>query len=385
MRMKHKSLSTTLLVSSLFYAHLYAAQTLPTIGYSCSANQSTYPCQAYAFYRASAPNYLDLASVGDLFSVSRLMISNPSNISSPTSSLIPNQPLFIPLSCSCNFINASITISFGNLTYTIKKGDTFFYVSTNLYQRLTTYQSVEVVNPSLIPTQLKIGVNVIFPIFCKCPNITQVQKQIDYLISYVFQPTDNLSYVASFFGSTIQSIIDVNEDDIKPFEAIFIPVSNLPKLKQPIVPSQSHGDKRGKTVLGLAIGLGICGLLLALDIGFRGYGEMFVKQVSGKEVRGEAGRRDEREEGKEVKVNLIADVADCLDKYRVYGVRELRQATDGFDQRWLIEGDVYKGCIDGGIVAIKKMKWNACEELKILQKVNIWKLVSFCYSFGLFG
>lgn len=307
------------------------------------------------------------------------MISNPSNISSPTSSLLPNQPLFIPLSCSCNFINTSITLSFANLTYAIKKGDTFFYVSTNLYQRLTTYQSVEVVNPSLIPTQLKIGVNVIFPIFCKCPNVSQVQNQINYFISYVFQPTDNLSYVASLFGSTIQSIIVVNgANDIKPYETIFIPVSDLPKLKQPIVPSPSYGNKRGKTVLGLAIGLGVCGFLLIFVAGFWGYRERFARGERQREKTEEVGRRDKDEEEK---VNLIADVSDCLDKYRVFGMEELRRATDGFDQRSLIEGDVYKGCIDGGVVAIKKMKWNAYEELKILQKVNhgnLVKLEGFC-------
>ena len=74
---------------------------------------------------------------------------------------------------------------------------------------------------------------------------------------------------------------------------------------------------------------------------------------------------------KEVDLSLIADVSGCLDKYRVFGIEELREATDGFDERWVIQGSVYKGCINGELYAIKKMKWNACEELKILQKVNL--------------
>ncbi|KAI3795928.1 hypothetical protein L1987_38589 [Smallanthus sonchifolius] len=36
---------------------------------------------------------------------------------------------------------------------------------------------------------------------------------------------------------------------------------------------------------------------------------------------------------------------------------------------WRI-GLVFKGCIDGRCFAIKKMKWNACEELKMLQNVS---------------
>ncbi|KAK9287797.1 hypothetical protein L1049_016237 [Liquidambar formosana] len=85
--------------------------------------------------------------------------------------------------------------------------------------------------------------------------------------------------------------------------------------------------------------------------------------------------------GKGMEVNLMADVSDCLDKYRVFGIEELVNATDGFSESCLIQGSVYKGCIDGEVYAIKKMKWNACEELKILQKVNhgsLVKLEGFC-------
>ncbi|XVF38333.1 hypothetical protein REPUB_Repub20aG0092300 [Reevesia pubescens] len=77
----------------------------------------------------------------------------------------------------------------------------------------------------------------------------------------------------------------------------------------------------------------------------------------------------------------MADVSDCLDKYKVFKIEELREATDYFTETCLIQGSVYKGSIDGDIYAIKKMKWNACEELKILQKVNhgnLVKLEGFC-------
>jgi hypothetical protein len=227
------------LVSSLFFFLSYSnilhhLQAQPsTQGFTCPANQRSFPCQTYAFYRASAPNFLDLASIGDLFSVSRLMISKPSNISSPTSPLIPNQPLFVPLSCSCNTINISTSISSANITYTIKEGNTFYIVSTKYFQNLTTYQSVELFNPTLIPELLDIGVEVIFPIFCKCPHQTQLQNKVNYLVSYVFQPSDNLSSVASTFGVETQSIVDVNGNNIQPYDTIFVPVYQLPQLAQP--------------------------------------------------------------------------------------------------------------------------------------------------------
>lgn len=334
-----------------------------------------------------APDFLDLASIGDLFSISRLKISIPSNISSPNATLIPDQSLLVPIDCSCNTVNSSITISYAGLNYTIKSGNTFYLVSTHHFQNLTTYQSVEVVNPTLIPTNLPIGVNVVFPIFCKCPNSTQLENGVNFLISYVFQPSDNLSAIASRFGSTTQSIIDVHGNSIGPNDTVFVPVSRLPNITQPIAPPLVTGSgrktERKGAIIGLGIGLGICGLLLILVCGLWFYREGLMKTREGKYRDEEKHKLDKRGKGfmKGEEVNLMADVSGCLDKYKVYGIDELRAATDEFDERCIIQGSVYKGSIDGELYAIKKMKWNAYEELKILQKVNHGNLVrleGFC-------
>ncbi|GAY35867.1 hypothetical protein CUMW_019060 [Citrus unshiu] len=238
MRNKSQCLSFSFLVFFFFFFlfSCHQSQAQPsTTGYTCSANQTTYPCRTYAFYRASAPDFLELASIADLFSVSRCMISEPSNISSPSSPLIQNQPLFVPITCSCNTLNPSYTISFANLSYTIKSGDTFYLVSTNKYQNLTTYQSVEVVNPTFVPAVIEVGDVLIFPVFCKCPNQTQLRNRVNYLVSYVLQPSENLSSVASRFGIETQAIIDVNGNNIRPFDTLFVPVARLPELKQPAV------------------------------------------------------------------------------------------------------------------------------------------------------
>ncbi|KAJ7979953.1 Receptor-like protein kinase [Quillaja saponaria] len=394
MRTKTHHVSSILLflLSFHYLLHHSDAQAEPsTTGYTCTPNQTTNPCQTYAFYRALSPDFLDLASVADLFSISRLMISKPSNISSPSSPLIPDQPLFVPLTCSCNTINATFgSISYANISFTIKKDDTFYRISTHHFENLTTYQSVEVVNPTLVPENLSIGVNVNFPIFCKCPSKTQLQNQVNYLISYVFQPSDNISSVASRFGVRTQSIIDVHGNDtIQPFETIFIPVNRLPELSQPaIVPSvPSTKSERKGVITGLAIGLGITGFLLILVIGLSVYKGVLFKE------RRAAGEDEEKQKqrlygggkgtkgSKEMDVNLMANVSDCLDKYRVFGIEELIEATDGFNENCLIQGSVYKGSINGEVYAIKKMKWDAYEELKILQKVNhgnLVKLEGFC-------
>ncbi|KAL9997255.1 putative protein kinase RLK-Pelle-LysM family [Helianthus debilis subsp. tardiflorus] len=368
-----------------FMLHLHnffqisSPQTLPknTTGYACNLNQTASSCQTYAFFQAMGPNQLDLASISDLFSVSRAMIAKPSNITSLTSPLVPNQELFIPLTCTCNSVNTTTTLSYAKLNYTIKKGDTFYFVSTNLFRNLTTYQSVETVNPTLVPINLTIGQDVIFPIFCKCPTKTQVQNQVNYLISYVVQPFDTVSSIASRFGSTTTSVVEVNGDDIRPWDTVFVPVSRLPELTQPSPTSVSSDHMRARRgeVIGLEIALGVCGVLLILIGGLWTYRESLWSKKLGKN------KVDPESKKFEVGVSLMADVSDCLDKYKVYKFEELHEATDGFDERWVIQGSVFKGYIDGKWYAIKKMKWNACEELKILQKVNHGNLVmleGFC-------
>ncbi|KAJ8547286.1 hypothetical protein K7X08_010872 [Anisodus acutangulus] len=377
----------------IFNQNICYAQVLPTTsGFKCNPNQFN-PCQTYVYYRARGPEFLDLASIGDLFSVSRLMIAKPSNISNPNTTLINDQPIFVPITCSCNTINTTFgSISYADLNYTFQPGDTMAVISTTKFQNLTTYQSVETVNPTVVPENIDIGQDIKFPIFCNCPNRTQQPR---FLISYVFQPSDNISSIATRFGITPQAIRDINGNNSTIFDTLFIPLSRLPNRPQPTpsntppppppptAPPVQENDKKG-TVIGLSIGLGVCVLLVIL------VGGLFFRE---KAKKGEKYRDVERQKSmylgskkgsfsiKDVEVNLMADISDCLDKYKMYKMEQLWEATHGFDEGCLIQGSVYKGTIDGEVFAIKKMKWNAREELKILQKVNhgnLVKLEGFC-------
>ncbi|KAJ8764592.1 hypothetical protein K2173_006464 [Erythroxylum novogranatense] len=332
-----------------------------------------------------APRFIDSATVADLFSVNSHLISKLNKVSTPTTPLKPDQPLLVPLSCSCNEINSTFSIFYANVTYKIKEGDTFYYVSTEEFQNLTTYQSVEVVNPTLIPTDLQIGQDVIFPIFCKCPDLSLLQNQVNYLISYVFQPSDNLSIVASRFGVETQSIVDINGINIQTFETIFIPLSRLPRLTvqtADVRPSPSRmnwaKDHRGHyLIVGLEIGIGTTCLLLFLVICVWVYRED--NWLKRQKVRDEEQKmpkfKGKVKRLKNMKASLLADLSNCLDKYRVFKLDEIKIATDGFSENCLIQGSVYKGSINWEVFAIKKMKWNANEDLRILQKVNHGNLV----------
>ncbi|KVH67550.1 Concanavalin A-like lectin/glucanase, subgroup [Cynara cardunculus var. scolymus] len=355
---------TLLPILFLFFFQLSSPQSLPsnTTGYACNSNQTAPSCQTYVFFQAMGPNQLDLASIGDLFNVSRPTIAKPSNLTSLTSPLSPNQPLFIPVTCSCNSVNTTTNLSYAKLNYTIQAGDTFYIVSTALFHNLTTYQAVEIVNPTLVPTNLTIGEDVIFPIFCKCPTDTQLQNQVRYLISYVFQPSDTIAAIASRFGVTVNSIVEANGDGIRPSETVFVPVSQLPVLTQPAPTVNTsvggRSDRRRGEVIGLGIGVGICGVLLILMGGLLAYRESWWKKRAGKNKYADA----ESKKLDKVGESLMADVSDCLDKYEVYKIQDLKEATDGFDERRLMGGSVYKGCLHGKQYAIKKMKWNAYPE-----------------------
>ncbi|KAH7653474.1 Non-specific serine/threonine protein kinase protein [Dioscorea alata] len=353
-------------------------------GYNCSDDRTIYPCRAYAFYRAAAEQ--DLATVGDLFGVSRLMIGRASNLSL-AAAISPGDPLLIPLTCTCG--GATSNLSYAPTTYQILSGDTFYAVSTYKFQNLTAYPAVEAVNPTLIPTQLQIGVDVTFPIFCQCPS--KSSKAMAALITYVFQPSDSYRSIASNFGSDVPSLVSMNgpETKIMHFTTVLVPISRIPPSMMLnrssallLPPPRSTDDHR--VVVGLTIGVAtmvVLWVLLLSSLAWqwrrrwrarRGQSEKTAIKKKKKKMLGSPQPSDEY---------LTVDISDLLDKYRVFELDELRHATSDFDRSRLINGSVFKGIINGQVFAIKRMKWDATDELKILQKVNhsnLVKLEGFC-------
>ncbi|KAK8965432.1 Protein LYK5 [Platanthera guangdongensis] len=162
-----------------------------------------------------------------------------------------------------------------------------------------------------------------------------------------------------------------------------MPVSPSDLPPPPPLSGHEHGER---AVVGLAIALGVLGLLwvlLLLQINRLTQRWCWVRKIDEEQRINSKGQKWGKkmigEASKEQKVTM--DVSEWLDKYKLFQIDELREATADFDRSCLIRGSVYRGKINGEMYAVKQMKWNAIAELKILQKVNhtnLVKLEGFC-------
>lgn len=156
--------------------------------FSCPLN-SPPSCNTYVAYFANSPNFLTLTAISDIFDISPQSIARASNIKDENMNLIEDQPLLVPVTCGCS---ENGNYFFANISHLIKQGESYYY---------------------------------------------QFAKGIDFLITYVWQPNDNLTLVAAKFGASPPH--DITTANAKYFGqnfiaatnfSVFIPVKNLPSL-----------------------------------------------------------------------------------------------------------------------------------------------------------
>ncbi|KAH9314971.1 hypothetical protein KI387_023598 [Taxus chinensis] len=373
---------------------IQAQEVVPNVtGYSCSDGPT--PCDTYVFYTAQKPYFLDLGNISDLFGVSRLIIAKASGLPDSTNSLAEGQPLFIPIRCGCMG-----NLSQANVSYEIKKDNTFYLVSTEYFEYLTTYQAVEVANPTLIPENLQIGVQVIFPIRCQCPSKAQISQGIQMQITYVIQKGDTLESISEKFDGNLKDLVSQNDisSTIYSNTTLLVPVSKKPTLVQPPspAPSPSSITNNGSPVLGSAssggshkgviIGASIGGAAMLLGIALLVFWilKKGTKTSSLEDPKKYAGPKiGSSERKKSLHEELLAGVTSSIGKPYMHSFENLQKATQNFSPSCNIQGSVYKGTLDGKDYAIKQMKGEVSEELKILQKVNhsnLVRLEGFCIN-----
>nr|ASM47276.1 nod factor perception 1 [Trema levigatum] len=371
----------------LFFITHISAESPPTLAtnFSCSANSSQPSCKTYVAYFAQPPVFMDLKSISNLFGVSPSSISEASNLVSESTKLAPGQLLLIPLSCSCNGSHY-----FSNITYNITMGDSYYLVSIHSFENLTNWPLVRDTNPTLNPNLLQIGTKVIFPLYCGCPSKSHSENGIKHLITYVWQPSDDIYRVSAMFNASEVDII--TENNYRDFKAavgypVLIPVSRLPALSQPPYPSHSHHRNQLKHRWFLIVVISSAGALLILFLAtflFHSTGLYEKKKNLSREdsslettdlIQMKNFSQSDTLELQTKQDKLLPGVSGYLGKPIMYELKTIMEATMNFNDQYKIGGSVYRAMINGSFLAVKKAKETVKEELKILQKVNHGNLV----------
>ncbi|CAK8562314.1 unnamed protein product [Lathyrus sativus] len=321
-------------------------------------------CDTYVAYFARFPNFLTLTTISDIFDTTPQSIARASNIKDESMILVPGQLLLIPITCGCS---GNGSYSFANISHLIKQGESYYYLSTISYQNLTNWITVEDSNPNLNPYLLTVGTKIVIPLFCRCPS-----KGIESLITYVWQPNDNLTLVASKFGASKHDIITANANNFgQNFTAatnlpVFIPVKSLPAISQ--LHYSSSGRKKNNhfpivIFIGMCLG---CTILILLSLLVYVYCLRKRKACENKYAP-----------SVEITDKLISEVSNYVSKPKVYLVGAIMEATMNFNEQYRLGKSVYKAKIDGHVLAVKHVKEEitVTEELTILQKVNHANLV----------
>ncbi|KAJ7944350.1 LysM receptor kinase [Quillaja saponaria] len=351
-------------LSMLFTIAHIPAQSPPNItDFSCPADSPS-PCDTYVTYFAQSPDLLRLGNISDIFDVSPLSIARASNLVSEDMKLIPGQLLLVPISCGCTGNR-----SFSNTTYEMKKGDSYYLVSIGSFQNLTNWSAVQDLNPHINPNLVPVGTKIIFPLFCRCPSKAQLAEGIKYLITHVWQPFDDVSQLAAKFNVSAANILNENNFQNNFSSAvnspILIPVARLPTLAQPHSVENNKESKHPWTIVGISLG---CGLLIVLLVILL----IYVYLLKLKKEKNTSGGNNTSLETAD---KLLSGVSGYVGKPKVYDINVIMEATMNLNELYKIGGSVYRAKIDGHLLAVKKVKEDVTEELKILQKVNHANLV----------
>ncbi|KAJ8549980.1 hypothetical protein K7X08_033687 [Anisodus acutangulus] len=270
--------------------------------------------------------------------------------------------------------------------FTIKKGESFYSVSIGAFANLTNYHVVQDMNPTLDPTNLTVGAEAVFPLFCKCPVHSDLEKGLEYLVTYVWQPWDDILPVSNMFGASAADIVAAN--NYRNFtDAICRPV--LISVKLPIIlqsyPSSARSKKSKRGWILIPV-LSIMGLLAVFSFCLMVYMRLVDEKRRANLARNcstletsdlfhtKKSSKDEIMDHKTIQDKLLPGVSGYIGKPIIYDLKIIMEETMNLSERYRIGGSMYKATINDQIVAVKKTK-QASEELTILQKLDHANLV----------
>ncbi|KAJ0087571.1 hypothetical protein Patl1_06901 [Pistacia atlantica] len=136
----------------------------------CNGAESS--CQSYLTF-ISNPPYNSALNIANLLASKATVITSTNQLNS-LNATIPNDTLVVILvNCSC-----SSQYYQNNSTYKMKSTrDTYFSVANNIYQGISTCQSIMAQN-TISNTNLTVGFDLLVPLMCACPTHKRVQSQV---------------------------------------------------------------------------------------------------------------------------------------------------------------------------------------------------------------
>ncbi|KAL9246000.1 hypothetical protein vseg_019588 [Gypsophila vaccaria] len=380
--------------------------TSSVLGYACNGVNKT--CQSYLIFR-TVPPYNTISSIATLMSVSASQISAINQNVSETFTMATNTEVIIPVTCSCSgkYYQA-------NTTYVVHTDDNYYVIANNTFGGLTTCNVIRSQKRSRNIADIFPNEKLTIPLRCACPTIGQVSDGIRYLMSFVIQPGNAISSIATKFGADVGQTLEANEKSMKdsviqPFTTLLVPLQTppnssvmdypalvLPPSSSPLPPidvtpsnsnvsSSRNGDKKwayfgvGVVVGGAVVLLAGMTLLFVLMTRRKKRNNLVVSSKSFEAVEKAQTTKTENES-----LDVLKNISGIA-SLKVYSFKDLQNGTDDFNSSHCIKGSVYKGVLGGNQVAIKKVNGDVSKEISVLNKINHLNLVNLlgvCFNDG---
>lgn len=365
-----------------------------TDGFECNGVQSS--CQSYLTFRSNPP-YNSAASIGLLLGAEPSLISEINNYTN-FQTIPTNTQIIIPVNCSCSgkYYQHNSTYKLQDTT------ETYFIVSNNTYQGLTTCQAMMNQNP-YGDRNLSVGLDLKVPLRCACPTSGQRASGFNYLLSYMIAWGDDYSAIAKLFGADVQSILDANELNadsiIFPFTPLLVPLKNKPSKIQvsqptpapdsppqlPTTPIEHKSSTKKWVFVGVGIGAGVLLLLSAFLIWFFcGSRKAKPQPIPVPPIKRPPPQSHSYSDEKSWSVSTEG-VRYAIDSLTVYKFDDIEKATGFFGEANKIKGSVYRGSFKGDDAAVKVMRGDVSNEINLLKRINhsnIIRLSGFCVHEG---
>nr|ASM47299.1 lysm-containing receptor kinase 18 [Trema orientale] len=350
----------------------------PALLYTCNGQNQV--CQAFLIFKSQPP-------YNSVKTISKLTVSSPKELArinnvGESETFPTNKEVIVPVLCSCAgpYYQA-------NTTVILNRNDTYSVVAEDIFQGLTTCNSLLRDN-SYGEFDLEPGMELKVPLRCACPTTNQSENGTKYLLTYPINRDDSIPDIGERFNASAKSILDANgfsEEDptILISTTLLIPLSTEPSSSQttvrnstntkpvsfpPIFGSSPRTKSKGKLYAVFAITAG-CSMLV-LGVVLLAVVLIYRKRSKGLLRRQTTSKRLSPDD-------LRVEIASFEKGFQMFGIEEIRKATENFRPENRIKGSIYYGVFGKSHItlAVKKAKRDVSREVNILKKLNHFNLI----------